>query len=788
MNETKVLQRCEIVAKNLLHPYGLQVRVSFGNQGSYTYLENDHKGVIYVDPNMVVCKGEPDWQSEQKIMGLLYHEIAHLLFTQFEPIGDARKKETIAKEAIPVYIKKNREALKADQEQEKEELGNLVYTNVYYHNLAWMINSLEDATIEMLIPGESRVNQKRKNRIFAAISATRNYVFVKEKELLENNYFWNHDQSDLLQNCLTEFHQLGVIGYRTETPTNFLEEYMGKKGVEQLKRFALRSKCMTKNSQERASIAKVVLKRFDSLIQQKANSFLEQILEAVSLDKDTIQDMLDSEGTQPFDSELSLKINVPNATASCSQERKSEYEYEIPPEEEDEIQQQTTQDQEEAEKEKGKEGGDSDSANSQEGEENGSEASSGSDKQTESEYEQESEHGQHSHGSEIGNTQNQKGSGSESAQEGTQDASQNSADQINANKAKKDAEKEGGSSKKEETHSLPSMKDMQKEVQDSLEESEKSEVAQAQKAAENSLKNSVKQERKERIKGGESSLAKVDRDFHRGLKTRLHKHEDEISSEGRGPFRDKAKYAVIVNKTSNFINKLKMYSSQAQRQVGLRKGKLSANSLYRSQSDAKCFKKTIPGKKKNLRIALLMDQSGSMSGTKMQEAIQTAYILAASCHRVNVPVSVWGHNIFGNDGIELYQYLDFKDKGPKALDRIFSAKSGGANHDGLAIYQVCYDLAAAKKADEELVLIVLSDGSPAGARHYYGEPAEKDIREIVQSFKKLYGINIIGISIETDRKEIESTKRIYGENTVVVNDSRKLPEETINLLERLITE
>ena len=93
---------------------------------------------------------------------------------------------------------------------------------------------------------------------------------------------------------------------------------------------------------------------------------------------------------------------------------------------------------------------------------------------------------------------------------------------------------------------------------------------------------------------------------------------------------------------------------------------------------------------------------------------------------------------------------------------------------------------AHKHGDEELILIVISDGMPAGANSYYGIPAEEDIKSITGTFKKVFGVHTIGVTIETSQDEIDSCRRIYGENTVVVENSDDLPLETVKVLKNII--
>ena len=304
---------------------------------------------------------------------------------------------------------------------------------------------------------------------------------------------------------------------------------------------------------------------------------------------------------------------------------------------------------------------------------------------------------------------------------------------------------------------------------------------------EESVKNYQKNVQKR--KGENYTLEDYNTDFHKGIKTICENISntdvDGFSFEGKTVYNQKDNFLPEIRRCANKINKIKMYSAKAKRLNAQRKGKLNTSGLYRIGIDQKVFQKTNPGKKQNFRIAFLIDESGSMDGQKMRNAIQTAYILASACRYVKVPVSIWGHNIFYDDSMNLKKYLGFEDKSPKSLDKVFNATPGGCNHDGLAIWHVAKDLVAHRKNDEKLLLFVLSDGAPNGAGKYYGEPAEKDISHIVSLFKKKYEVESFGITIETSDYEVEACKRIYGDNAIYISNSKDLPKKTIELLESL---
>ena len=812
----KLYQEMQLIANAMLNKRGVKVKVHPSKKGSYTYMENASHGSIYVNAYMLWDESLAQETNKLRAMGILYHEIGHLLYTQFEPMGRVRKIESGLQQQINLYLADHKEDIKKSDGPCMYALQKLLFNHIYYHNLSKVLNMIEDAAVECLVPGED-VCDKKQNRIFASIAAARNATFQLEREQLQeaddraSALFWDPElEQKKLDICLAEFHQLGVIGYRTQTPTGFLEGCLGQDGLERMRNYAFYGKFMTKSTEERLKVGRAVLDELSDIIQEKADTFAENMQKAllISDDPDVAMDGLSGEAPE-------MSISMPNMTSSGSSQKESEYQYDIPDDQKKAIENQPTGHESDKGSSKDPSGsGDDSSQADQQGA--SSQNAGGADEQ-----------GSDPNGSEGGDSLNPQfaedaddaatdtGSDQPSGCAGSpgddEDPSADSADPQTGEAAKDaDASQEPGSSK-EETGSEDSVGEDQTDAGESAEKA--AEPAEPQKLdlpsfralekeADNAIRSILENDRKkaatrreqdlkktvaERSHSREDGPAECDRDFHRGVPVDMIIHKkSNPSDEGVRVFRQAAcgEFKEVIAETSREINTVKMYSAKASRRSGLRKGRLNTRSLYRSQSDGKCFKKSTPGKKKNLRIAMLLDMSGSMRGTKMVEAMKTSYILASSCQRIGVPVSVWGHHT-GNGGVILHRFLDYQEKGEQNLGKVFNACSYGSNHDGLAIYQVAHDLAASRKQDEQLFLIVLSDGQPNGLGGYFGSPAEADIREIIAGFQKLYRITTIGISVETDAWETEANRRIYGENTIAVPDARDLPVETVKLLKKI---
>lgn len=763
-NFSKIKMEFEAIANSILKENGVLVSVDVNDLcESYTYMKNPKYGVIQIGLGTLPQDEGFSPMNRLRAQGLLYHEIGHLLYTQFEPMGVIKEKESRAKKGVEKLVISKKEELKSWDLQICSDLKSSIKENIFWHEMGPVLNMLEDAVVEVLMPS-STPYKRNKDKIFASISAMRDYQYSEKDENLLKNYCYDvkKDDSELLRTALYEVHQFGVIGYRTTTSISALQEAVKPEDIEELKALTFQSKFMTSNTAERYSIAKLILKKFDALLNKKADKFFDSLMEAVNMSEEDIENAINSMSAGAAE----LSITMPNQTASGSSSQESEFNYDLSEEQKKEIDQQKQEDSKEL-------NGENKEDTSQQGEASESSNSSESSNDVEN-----------SSDSLCGEQENS------SKDESSDSSDENSSEGSDSTTGKADS-KNNSSSNDSSKKALPSMEELNREVQKAVDGELEKEASKDEKNESQSLEESVKKYQKnvQKRKGENYTLEDYNTDFHKGIKTICENISntdvDGFSFEGKTVYNQKDNFLPEIRRCANKINKIKMYSAKAKRLNAQRKGKLNTSGLYRIGIDQKVFQKTNPGKKQNFRIAFLIDESGSMDGQKMRNAIQTAYILASACRYVKVPVSIWGHNIFYDDSMNLKKYLGFEDKSPKSLDKVFNATPGGCNHDGLAIWHVAKDLAAHRKNDETLLLFILSDGAPNGAGKYYGEPAEKDISHIVSLFKKKYDVESFGITIETSDYEVEACKRIYGDNAIYISNSKDLPKKTIELLESL---
>lgn len=204
--------------------------------------------------------------------------------------------------------------------------------------------------------------------------------------------------------------------------------------------------------------------------------------------------------------------------------------------------------------------------------------------------------------------------------------------------------------------------------------------------------------------------------------------------------------------------------------------KICTTSLYRP--DKKFFiNKQVEETISPLAVTLLVDLSGSMEGSRLHYAKLGAIQILEFCNRINVPISVYGHDSSGNT-VNIYNFFNFNSSKSKKYS-LMNMKAGKGNRDGAAIRFCCEQL---DKREEKKMFVIISDGQPA-ASGYVGFKAENDIHSIMKEYQKK-GFIFVSASIGSDRENI---RRIYGEKNVIdITDLSVLPKTLVKVIKNQI--
>jgi nitric oxide reductase activation protein len=170
------------------------------------------------------------------------------------------------------------------------------------------------------------------------------------------------------------------------------------------------------------------------------------------------------------------------------------------------------------------------------------------------------------------------------------------------------------------------------------------------------------------------------------------------------------------------------------------------------------FKKKDCGR--DVDIAVLIDQSGSMSGNKVVEARECAITFAESLREVGgVKLGVFGFWSAQAGGYTLCRTVKYKDFDSQDTSLIGSIDSHDCNRDGFHIRFVGNELVKRSRAGSKKVFIMLSDGEPSD---YSGHNGELDVKNAVNELKA-QGVSVICVGFDINA-EHEKAKfaRMYG--------------------------
>ncbi|MDE6603442.1 MAG: nitric oxide reductase activation protein NorD [Lachnospiraceae bacterium] len=179
------------------------------------------------------------------------------------------------------------------------------------------------------------------------------------------------------------------------------------------------------------------------------------------------------------------------------------------------------------------------------------------------------------------------------------------------------------------------------------------------------------------------------------------------------------------------------------------------------------YKLKLPNDRTDIAVAILNDESGSMSGSnRITHARSASIILHDFCKGLDIPAAIYGHTEF--DEVELYAYAEFDSIDNKDQYRLMDMSARSGNRDGAALRYVAERLMTRPEAIK--LLIVISDGQPA-ADNYYGTEAEADLRGIKKEYSAR-GIEMFAAAIGSDKPNIQ---RIYGDGFLDITNLEKLP-------------
>lgn len=263
--------------------------------------------------------------------------------------------------------------------------------------------------------------------------------------------------------------------------------------------------------------------------------------------------------------------------------------------------------------------------------------------------------------------------------------------------------------------------------------------------------------------------------IHRNVEVKVKRHHNSDVEAYEAMYKDVAPYVrSLINEVLALLREHNEESVQHHKRFG---PIIEPTEAYRPDG-AFFAKKKLPEDRPNMSMCILLDESGSMWGSKMEMAKKAMVMLERFAAGIGVPLLVAGHHSDGDTRLNIYS--DFvstrPDKDRYSLATIYAS---GCNRDGLAIRH-CAEMLA-ERPEEIRLMVVISDGAPADSG-YGGEKANEDIRKTLAEFRRK-GLIIYGAAIDDDREVIQN---LYGSGFLSITDLKSLPKTMVRLLRQNI--
>jgi len=212
--------------------------------------------------------------------------------------------------------------------------------------------------------------------------------------------------------------------------------------------------------------------------------------------------------------------------------------------------------------------------------------------------------------------------------------------------------------------------------------------------------------------------------------------------------RYKADFDTVKQHINGLVNTFsKFFVEQEYRLTGMRRGVLDTNKLAEAYQAVETvysnkFKRTTP----SLDVCVLIDESGSMSGTNIASARKCAILLNEVFLRLKqCDFYVYGHTADNRHTgeVTINVYRDHWNRNRYALGKVESYSN---NKDSVAIEET-YKMVR-KQTSKPLLMFVISDGAP-NAYGLRGQPAVEEVKKVVNRIESNGDTLVCQIAIES---------------------------------------
>ena len=133
--------------------------------------------------------------------------------------------------------------------------------------------------------------------------------------------------------------------------------------------------------------------------------------------------------------------------------------------------------------------------------------------------------------------------------------------------------------------------------------------------------------------------------------------------------------------------------------------RLDSSSYYKADGKI-FTKRCRPNDELNLAVAVLIDMSGSMDGKGISSARNMSLLIYDFCKSLHIPIMIYGHNAhYITNNVHLFSFADFDSIDGNDGFRIMNMKANDCNRDGTAI-RFCADKLNKRTEEKKLFILV----------------------------------------------------------------------------------